>query len=83
MPRLRNFRKTLDAEIGAKNLLALQQTVRGRWYDLMQHPMPDPILVIGCSRLGTTITHETIGAARGLRKFGCSADVFMFAWNRR
>jgi len=70
VPRLRSLPKLLDPEIRAKNLRALRYALRGRYWDLTHPRIPDPILIVGCSRSGTTVTFETVAAAPGLLSFG-------------
>lgn len=76
MPSLRKLHKLLDPEIRAKNLQALQWALRGRWYDLARPAMPDPVFLVGCSRSGTTVTYETLGAAPQFLKFGWEIPQF-------
>jgi hypothetical protein len=76
MPRLRNLHKILDPEIRAKNLLQLRYQVRGLWWDITRPGVPDPVFVVGCSRSGTTITYETLGAAPHFLTFGWEIPQF-------
>lgn len=76
MPRLRNLHKLFDAEIRAKNLRALRWELRGRWFDISRPTMPDPVFVVGCSRSGTTVTYETLGAAPQFLRFGWEIPQF-------
>ncbi len=76
MPKLRNLHKILDPEIRAKNLLELRYQVRGLWWDVTRPAVPDPVFVVGCSRSGTTITYETLGAAPAFLKFGWEIPQF-------
>jgi hypothetical protein len=78
MPSPRNLHKLLDAEIRAKNLLALKYATRGLWWDIARPAMPDPVFVIGCSRSGTTVTYETLAAAPRFLTFGYEIPQF---WN--
>lgn len=73
---LDKLRKLLDPEIRAKNVQALKWDLRGRWYDLARPSMPDPVFLVGCSRSGTTVTYETLGAAPQFRKFGWEIPQF-------
>lgn len=76
MPDARKLLKLLDPEIRAKNLLALRWELRGRWCDLARPAMPDPVFLVGCSRSGTTVTYETLGAAPQFLKFGWEIPQF-------
>ena len=67
MPKLTSAHKLLDPEIRAKNLQALKWALRGRWHDLARPAMPDPVFLVGCSRSGTTLSYETLGAAPSTR----------------
>lgn len=78
MPSLRNLHKLLDADIRAKNLLALRRAARGLAYDLARPAMPDPVFVLGCSRSGTTVTFETLAAATQFMSLGVEIPEF---WN--
>jgi len=70
MPKLKNIHKLLDSEIRAKNLRALYQELRGRFWDLSGQGMPAPVFLVGCSRAGTTVTYETLAASRELISIG-------------
>jgi hypothetical protein len=76
VPKLRNVYKILDPEIRAKNLRELRCQLRGLWWDVARPAMPDPVFVVGCSRSGTTITYETLGAAPQFLKFGWEIPQF-------
>jgi hypothetical protein len=76
MPKLTSAHKLLDPEIRAKNLQALKWALRGRWHDLARPAMPDPVFLVGCSRSGTTVSYETLGAAPQLLKFGWEIPQF-------
>jgi hypothetical protein len=76
MPQLRNLHKLLDPEIRAKNLRALRYEARAWYWNAVRPGAPDPIFVVGCSRSGTTVTYETIAAARGLLSFGFEIPAF-------
>jgi hypothetical protein len=76
VPKLRNVYKILDPEIRAKNLRELRYQLRGLWWDVARPAMPDPVFVVGCSRSGTTITYETLGAAPQFLKFGWEIPQF-------
>jgi len=68
--------KLFDPEIREKNLRHLHCEARGRWYDLARPALPDPVFIVGCSRSGTTVTYETLGAAPQLLKFGWEIPQF-------
>lgn len=68
--RLSKLHKLLDPEIRAKNVRELKFWMRGLCWDMVSMDSPDPIFVVGCSRSGTTVTYETIGASSQLRSFG-------------
>jgi hypothetical protein len=70
MPRLRNLPKLLDPDIRAKNLRAMRFAVRGLYWDVVRSRVADPVFVVGCSRSGTTVTYETIGASPQLLSLG-------------
>lgn len=70
MPKLRNLHKILDPEIRRKNARALRYELRGLLWDLARPTSRDPLFVVGCSRSGTTVTYETVAAARVLLSFG-------------
>ena len=76
MPKLRSLYKILDPEIRAKNLRELRYHLRGLWWDVTRPAAPDPVFVVGCSRSGTTITYETLGAAQQFLKFGWEIPQF-------
>ncbi len=76
MVPLRKLYKLRDPEIRAKNIRALKWALRGRWFDLSRPSMPDPVFIVGCSRSGTTVTYETIGAAPEFRTFGWEIPQF-------
>ena len=76
MPRLRNLHKLLDPQIRTKNLEALSLEMRGLWFDLTRPAMPDPVFLVGCSRSGTTVTYETLGAAPQFLSFGWEIPQF-------
>ena len=76
MPKLKNFHKLLDPEIRAKNLRALREAVRGRFWDLSRQSMPAPVFLLGCSRAGTTVTYETLAASRDLIAIGYELPQF-------
>jgi hypothetical protein len=76
MPKLRNLYKLFDPEIRAKNLLELRYQLRGLWWDVTRPAVPDPVFVVGCSRSGTTITYEALGAAPQFLKFGWEIPQF-------
>jgi hypothetical protein len=78
MPRLRNLHKLLDPEVRTKNLQALRWELRGLWWDVTRLAVPDPVFVVGCSRSGTTITYETLAAAKEFVSFGWEIPQF---WN--
>ena len=70
MPSLRNLHKLADPEIRAKNVRALELALRGLYWDVARPETADPVFVVGCSRSGTTVTYETIGASPQLLSFG-------------
>lgn len=70
MPQLKNLHKLLDPEIRDKNIRALRQWVRGKYWDLSGQTMSDPVFLIGCSRSGTTMTYETLAASSELVSIG-------------
>jgi hypothetical protein len=45
---------------GAKTLIAL----RGVWWNLTRRPAQRPIIVVGCSRAGTTLVYKTLSESR-------------------
>jgi hypothetical protein len=74
--RISKLYKLLDPEIRAKNLRELRYQLRGLWWDVTRPAVPDPVFVVGCSRSGTTITYETLGAAPAFLKFGWEIPQF-------
>lgn len=39
---------------------ALQRAARGLWWDLARPPAERPVIVLGCSRAGTTVVYKTL-----------------------
>lgn len=78
MPALQNLHKLLDPEIRAKNLREVKYGLRGLAWDITRPKMPAPAFIVGCSRSGTTVTYETIAAAKQLLSFGYEIPTF---WN--
>jgi len=76
MPSLRKLHKLLDPEIRAKNLRALHEAVRARYWDLSGQRMPPPVFLVGCSRSGTTVSYETLAASRELISIGYELPQF-------
>jgi hypothetical protein len=74
--RLLKLHKLLDPDIREKNLRELRYQLRGLWWDSSRPAMPDPVFVVGCSRSGTTVTYETLGAAPQFLKFGWEIPQF-------
>jgi len=70
MPNIKNIHKILDPEIRQKNLVAIQQYLKGIYWDITKPAMQDPVFLIGCSRSGTTVTYETIEQSSHLISFG-------------
>lgn len=62
--------KLRNPEILAKNVQHLGRELAGLWWDIVQPASPAPVFLIGCSRSGTTVTFETIGASRELLNLG-------------
>lgn len=75
---LNKLAKLLDPEIRDKNLLELRRMARGLWWDVVRPGAPAPVFLIGCSRSGTTVTFETLGASKQLINFGYEIPQF---WN--
>lgn len=78
MNLLNKLGKIFDPEIRAKNLRALHRTFRGSYWDVTRPVQPDPIFVLGCSRSGTTVTYETLAAAKQFLSLGVEIPEF---WN--
>lgn len=76
MSKLKSLHKLLDPEIRSKNLQALREFLRGRYWDLSGQQMPPPVFLVGCSRSGTTVTYETLAAADGLISIGYELPQF-------
>jgi hypothetical protein len=76
--KLAKLHKLADAQIRAKNLLALKRAAKGMLWDLARPSVPDPVFVIGCSRSGTTVTYETLAACGRFVHLGYEIPQF---WN--
>jgi hypothetical protein len=76
MPKLKNLHKLLDPEIRGKNLRAVREALRARYWDLRGQSMPAPVFLIGCSRSGTTATYETLAASPTLISIGYELPQF-------
>lgn len=76
MPQLKNLHKLLEPEIRAKNLRALREALRARYWDLSGQTMPPPVFLIGCSRAGTTVSYETLALASELISVGYELPQF-------
>ena len=44
----------------------LQRMVRGKWWDIAPRPAHRPVIVVGCSRAGTTLIYKTLSESREL-----------------
>lgn len=75
---LNKLHKLGDREIVTKNLVELARQARGTWWDLMRPSAPPPVFLVGCSRSGTTVTFETLGASQQLVNLGFEIPQF---WN--
>lgn len=78
MSILNKLHKLRDPEIRAKNLVEIGRLARGAWWDLTRPAAPPPVFLIGCSRSGTTVTFETLGASPQLVNLGFEIPQF---WN--
>jgi len=78
MPNPSRLKKLLDPNIRAKNVRALREWARGKYWDAAHPAMPDPVFVVGCSRSGTTVTYETLAASQRYLTFGYEIPRF---WN--
>jgi hypothetical protein len=78
MSVLQKLQQLRDPEIIAKNLLEIRRRVRGAWWDATHPASPAPVFLIGCSRSGTTVTFETLGASDQLVNLGFEIPQF---WN--
>ncbi|MCU0934283.1 MAG: sulfotransferase, partial [Thiobacillaceae bacterium] len=38
----------------------LRRALRGVWWDLARPPADRPVIVLGCSRAGTTVVYKTL-----------------------
>ena len=45
------------------------EMARGAYWRLRQPSVPPPIVLVGCSRAGTTVVHDTIAHSRLLKSF--------------
>lgn len=43
-----------------------RRVVRGLWWDLVRPPAQRPVIVVGCSRAGTTLVYKTLSQSREL-----------------
>lgn len=75
---LSKLAKLRDPEIVGKNLVELKRNARGLWWDLVRPTPQPPVFLVGCSRSGTTVTFETIGASSELVNLGFEIPQF---WN--
>ncbi|PZU51432.1 MAG: sulfotransferase [Thauera sp.] len=75
---LSKLAKLRDREIVVKNLVELKRDARGLWWDLTRPAAKPPVFLVGCSRSGTTVTFETIGASTELVNLGFEIPQF---WN--